>query len=50
MIGSEQIEWLKADLDNVSSDIPIVLCSHIPFRATFSNIYMILLKGCYPIS
>lgn len=34
-VGGEQITWLKEVLVKTPTEMPIVLCSHVPFRSTF---------------
>jgi hypothetical protein len=35
ILGNEQLEWLKADLQDRSSDTPIVLFAHIPLWTVY---------------
>jgi len=37
MVGSAQRDWLKADLDKVSKDIPIVVFSHSPLQKIYKG-------------
>ena len=35
MISDEELEWLKGDIAQLSSDTPIILVTHIPFMTSF---------------
>lgn len=37
ILGNDQLEWLKADLKDRSSDTPIVLFAHIPLWTVYPN-------------
>jgi len=37
-IGSEQMKWLRNDLDGVSSDIPVIAVAHIPLFSLYEQI------------
>jgi Icc protein len=35
LLGSEQIDWIKADLMHLSSDTPLVIFGHVPLLAVY---------------
>lgn len=37
MVGEKQLKWLKKDLDGVSKDTPVILCSHSPIQKIFNG-------------
>lgn len=37
MVGATQLEWLKKDLQKVSKETPIVVCSHSPLQKIFKG-------------
>lgn len=34
-VGSEQLEWLKADLSKISRETPLVVATHVPFQSLY---------------
>jgi len=34
-IADEQLIWLKTELENTPRNMPLIVCTHIPFRTTF---------------
>ena len=37
IVGKEQREWMQKDLDNVSKDTPVVVCSHSPIQKIYKG-------------
>jgi len=37
MVGKKQREWLRKDLDKVSKDTPIIVCSHSPIQKIYKG-------------
>jgi len=36
-LGREQLDWLKSDLENLSSDTPVVLFAHVPLWTVYEE-------------
>jgi 3',5'-cyclic AMP phosphodiesterase CpdA len=37
IVGKEQRDWMKKDLDKVSKDTPVIVCSHSPIQKIFKG-------------
>jgi len=37
MVGEKQLEWLQKDLQKVSKDTPVIVCSHSPLQKIFKG-------------